>query len=181
MTSSTTNPADLQPVSMELHHEISQFYYLESRTLQERRYPDWLEQFVAEDIHYWMPVYELRLARDKRPEPTPNDAAIFNDDYSELQQRVDRLETGQVWMEDPPSRIRYMITNIEAYQSDKANEFKVYCNLAVYRHRRQMEVTQHLIGREDTLRKTDSGLRIARRKLNIDARVTQDKNLYFFA
>ena len=173
--------ATLTPVSMELHHDICQFYYRESRTLQERRYSDWLEQFVAEDIHYWMPVYELRLARDKRPEPTPDDAAIFNDDYSELKQRVDRMATGQVWMEDPPSRIRYMLTNIEAYQGDKADEFKVYSNLAVYRHRRQMEITQHLIGREDTLRLTSDGLRIARRKLNIDARVTQDKNLYFFA
>lgn len=178
MTSSTTN---LQAVSMELHHEISQFYYLESRTLQERRFPYWLEQFVAEDIHYWMPVYEQRYIRDKRPQPTPDDAAIFNDNYSELKQRVDRLETGQVWMEDPPSKIRYLITNIEAYHSEQADEFQVYCNLAVYRHRRQTEVAQHLIGREDILRKTGSGLRIARRKLNIDARVTQDKNLYFFA
>ncbi len=175
------NPSTLIPVSMELHHEISQFYYREARTLQERRYVDWLEGFVAEDIHYWMPVYELRLIRDKRPEPTPNDAAIYNDDYGELKQRVDRLGTGQVWMEDPPSRIRYMISNIEAYAGEQADEFKVYCNLAVYRHRRQMEITEHHIGREDVLRKTKDGLRIARRKLNIDARVTQDKNLYFFA
>ncbi len=175
------NPTTLIPVSMELHHEISQFYYREARTLQERRYDDWLQQFVAEDIHYWMPVYEMRLLRDKRPEPTPDDAAIFNDDYGELKQRVARMGTGQVWMEDPPSRIRYMISNIEAYQGANRDEFQVYCNLAVYRHRRQTETTRHLLGREDILRNSADGLRIARRKLNIDARVTQDKNLYFFA
>ena len=181
MTAAATDPSSLKPVSMEVHHEISQFYYRESRSLQEGRFNDWIEQFVAEDIHYWMPIYELRLMRDKRPAPTPDDAAIYNDNYEELKQRVDRLGTGQVWMEDPPSRIRYLITNIEAYHCEQSDEFQVYCNLAVYRHRRQIEVTQHLIGREDILRRVDNGFRIARRKLNIDARVTQDKNLYFFA
>ena len=172
---------NITPVSLELHHQISQFYYREARTLQERRYTEWLEQFIAEDIHYWMPICELRLAKDKRPEPTPDDAAIFNDNYDDLKLRVGRLNTGQVWMEDPPSRIRYMIGNIEAYESDKPDELKVYCNLSVYRHRRQSEEAQHRIGREDTLRLTDSDLRIVSRKLLIDARVTQDKNLYFFA
>jgi 3-phenylpropionate/cinnamic acid dioxygenase small subunit len=172
----TTNP-----VSLELHHEISQFYYREARTLQERRHDDWLEQFIAEDIHYWMPIRELRYAKDKRPEPTPDDAAIYNDNYDDLKLRVGRLKTGQVWMEDPPSRIRYMISNIEAYHSDKSDEIITYCNLSVHRHRRQTDETQHRLGREDTLRITDNGLRVARRKLLIDARVTQDKNLYFFA
>lgn len=172
---------DIKPVSLELHHQISQFYYREARTLQDRRYTDWLEQFIAEDIHYWMPICELRLAKDRRSEPTPDDAAIFNDNYDELKLRVGRLETGQVWMEDPPSRIRYMINNIEAFEGEKSDELRVYCNLSIYRHRRQTEETQHRIGREDTLRLTDNGLRVVRRKLLIDARVTQDKNLYFFA
>ena len=71
---------------------------------------------VADDIHLWMPVVEVRFLKDKRPEPTPDDAAIFNDRLADLTQRVERLYTGQVWMEDPPSKIRYFINNVQAFE-----------------------------------------------------------------
>ncbi len=171
---------EMPRVQPDMLHAITQHYYTEARMLQDRLYREWLDQMVARDIHYWMPIYELRLARDKRPEPTPDDAAYYNDNYDELKGRVERLYTGMVWMEDPPSQIRYMISNIEAFHTAKGNEFKTYCNILVLRHRRQMEVYQHALGREDVLRLTDGKFQVARRKLNVDARVVQDKNLYFF-
>lgn len=171
---------NLEPVSQALHHDISQHYYREVRMFQDRQHREWLAELVAPDIHYWMPVYEQRFVRDRRPPPTPNDAAIYNDDYDELKQRVERLYTGQVWMEDPPSNIRYLITNVEAYHTDKPEEFQCYANICVHRHRRQREGTTHFLGREDLLRRTDNGFQVARRKINLDVRVVQDKNLYFF-
>jgi len=167
-----------KPVGMELHHAIVSHYSAEVRMLQNQQYREWFDTVIAEDIHYWMPVYEQRYARDRRPDPTPGDAAIYNDDYAELQQRVDRLLTGQVWMEDPPSRIRYFVTNVEAFEIAPF-EFEVFSNVLVHRNRRQNEVYVHTLGREDKLRKTDSGFKVFSRKLNIDARVVQDKNLYF--
>lgn len=167
-------------VGMEIHHAIISHYTAEARMLQDRQYREWFDTFIAKDIHYWMPVYEQRFVRDRRPEPTPGDAAIYNDDYAELQQRVDRLLTGQVWMEDPPSRIRYFVTNVEAYEV-RPGEFEVYSNVLVHRNRRQSEVYVHTLGREDKLRKTEKGFEVFSRKLILDARVVQDKNLYFFA
>lgn len=167
-------------VPLELHHAITQHYHTEARWLQNGLYSEWLEQMIAPDIHYWMPVYEDRFRRDKRPAPTPDDAAYYNDNYDQLKGRVERLYTGQVWMEDPPSRIRYMISNIEAYHTTQENEFQTYCNILVLRHRRQLETYQHALGREDLLRLEDGKFKTARRKITLDARVVQDKNLYFF-
>ena len=168
-------------VSHDVLHEIEQHYYLEARLLQNESYQYWLDNCVAKDVHYWLPVFEERLRRDKRPEPTPDDAAVFNDDYDMLKMRIERLGTGQVWMEDPPSRIRYLISNVEAYETEAAGEFAVYCNFAIHRHRRQNEHYVHIGGREDILRRSATGFVLARRKIILDARVVHDKNLYFFA
>ena len=65
--------------------------------------------------------------------------------------------------------------------TDRADEFEVYCNFVIHRHRRQDERSVHVGGREDVLRSTASGYQLVRRKINLDARVVQDKNLYFFA
>jgi 3-phenylpropionate/cinnamic acid dioxygenase small subunit len=170
-----------QRVSAELQHQIEQHYYTEARLLQSGQYREWLENLVALDIHYWMPVFEQRFRKDKRPAPTPNDAAIYNDDYAMLKMRVDRLYTGQVWMEDPPSRIRYNISNVEAYHAETPDELKVYSNITIQRHRRQTEHATHTGGREDLLRQHGTSFKLARRKIDLDARVVQDKNLYFFA
>ena len=79
-------PSDTQPVAAseasatrvtaELQHLIEQHYYTEARMLQNGHFREWLEQLVARDIHYWLPVYEQRFRRDKRPPPTPDDAAV---------------------------------------------------------------------------------------------------------
>lgn len=168
-----------EPVSMETHHAILSHYHAEARLLQNRQYREWLDLAIAEDIHYWMPVFEQRFARDRRPPPTPDDAAIYNDNHAELKQRVERMYTGQVWMEDPPSRIRYFVTNAEAFETGP-DEFEVFSNVLVHRNRRQTETYVHTLGREDMMRKTARGFEVFRRKIILDARVVQDKNLYFF-
>jgi len=167
-------------VSMQLHYDVTQHYYQEATLLQNGDFSAWLESMVARDIHYWMPVVERRYVKDKRQEPTPNDMAIFNDDYDEVKQRVDRLGTGTVWMENPPSSIRYLITNVEAFHTDKADEFVVLSNFAIIRNRAQLEHSEHVGCRRDVLRKVDNGYQLARRKITLDARVTEDKNLYIF-
>lgn len=167
-------------VSMQLHYDLSQHYYQEASLLQDGEYQTWFETMVAKDIHYWMPVVERRYAKDKRPAPTPDDMAIYNDDYDEMKQRVGRLATGAVWMEDPMSSVRYLLTNIQAFHTEKQDEFVVLSNFATIRHRGQLERSEHVGGRQDLVRRMDSGFQLARRKVTLDARVTEDKNLYIF-
>lgn len=170
-----------RPVDPALHHEVSQFYFREARVLGNRQPRVWLESMVDANIHYWLPIFEDRFAKDQRPQPTPNEPAVYNDNYKDLENRVARLETGLVWMEDPPSRLRVLVNNIEAYHTGRADLIATFCNVHIYRNRRQREETNHFYGREDVLRRAADGrLRLLRRKITLDQRVVLDKNLYFF-
>ncbi|MEL0082078.1 MAG: 3-phenylpropionate/cinnamic acid dioxygenase subunit beta [Gammaproteobacteria bacterium] len=168
------------PVSMELAYQVEQFYFREARLMNQRKQRQWLETMVHEDVHYWLPITEVRMARDKRPAPTPEDGAIYNDNYGDLDDRIKRLETGLVWMEDPPSKIRHLISNVEVYEADQPDQLCVYSNFHIYRNRRQRDETNLIGGREDVLLREQDGFKILKRKINLDMRVVLDKNLYFF-
>jgi len=125
--------------------------------------------------HRQIPVV-LRGATD----PGPDDMAIYSDDYSEIKQRVDRMYTGTVWMEDPASGIKYLLTNVEAFHTEQQDLFKVSSNVAYIPHRQLNERAEHVGAREDVSRKVGDKFQPVRRKITLDARVTVDKNLYFF-
>ncbi len=168
-------------VSAQVEREIQHFYYWEARLQHLGEHRAWLETLVDREVHYWMPVFEVRFRKDRRPGPTPDDPAIYNDGYDDLDHRIRRLESGMVWMEDPPTRIRFFVTNIEAFEADSPNCYQVFSNVHVYRNRRQREETITVGGREDVLRRAADGqLRIYRRKIVLDQRVVLDKNLNFF-
>lgn len=169
-----------QLASLELAYEVEQFYYLEARLMNQRRHREWLETMIHPDIHYWLPIIENRFLNDKRPAPTPDDGGIFNDDYAALDQRVRRLETGLVWMEDPPSRLRHLITNVEVHHTDDPNRYEVFSNFHIYRNRRERDETNLIGGREDLLQREHGALKILKRKIILDMRVVLDKNLYLF-
>ena len=170
-----------RPVDLALHHEVSRLYFREARLLNNRQPRVWLETMVDPDVHYWLPILEDRFSKDQRPAPTPDEPAVYNDNYQDLDHRIARLETGLVWMEDPPSRLRYLVSNVEAYHTADAQLIATFCSVHVYRNRRQREETNHFYGREDVLRRgADGRLRLLRRKVVLDQRVVLDKNLYFF-
>ena len=170
----------MQPVSLEELKTIEQTLFREARFLNQREPRQWLETLVHPDIHYWLPIEEDRYRNDKRPPPSPDEPGIYNDRYRDLDERVRRLETGLVWMEDPPSRIRYLITNIEAYQGETPDNYQVYSNFFIYRNRRQRDETMLVGGRDDTWVRDGNGLKLLRRRIHLDQRVVLDKNLYIF-
>ncbi len=108
-----------------LLREVEQFLYREARLLDSRRFREWLELFT-DDIRYWMAsrtnrypkhskaISILDPARYVEDDITAEDElAILDEDKGTLKARVDRLDTGMAWAEDPPSRTRHMIANIE--------------------------------------------------------------------
>jgi 3-phenylpropionate/cinnamic acid dioxygenase small subunit len=166
-------------VSLEMFHAIEQFYYREARLFAEKRYREWLDTMVDNNIHYWLPIFEERYRADRK-QPPQFPPAIYDDNYADLDERIKRLETNLVWMEDPPSRIRHVISNVEAYHGDNEGEFVVYSNFLVCRNRREREQTMMVGAREDRLRQADSSFKLARRKIMLQQRVIQDTNLYYF-
>ena len=176
----------------EIVREVEQFLYREARLLDERRFREWLELFT-DDIYYWMGGRTNRYPRSSKaiailsPNRYVEDDQTREDELSLLEEnkqtlagRVARLETGMAWAEDPPSRTRHLITNIEVAPGDTASELKVYSNFIVYRSRAASEEDFYVGGRQDVLRRVDGSWRIARRKLTLDQNVLSAKNISIF-
>jgi 3-phenylpropionate/cinnamic acid dioxygenase small subunit len=176
----------------EVIREVEQFLYREARLLDERRFHAWLELFT-DDVRYWMPgrsnrypkvskaIVILDPDRYSEEELTREDElAILDETKETLGRRIARLDTGMAWAEDPPSRTRHLLSNIEVEPGDAASELKVYSNFMVYRSRSETEQDFYVGGRQDVLRQVDDVWKIARRKIILDQNVLLAKNVSIF-
>jgi 3-phenylpropionate/cinnamic acid dioxygenase small subunit len=175
-----------------LIREVEQFLYREARLLDERRFHDWL-QLLTDDIHYWMGNRTNRYPKsskaiaildpdryDEDDRTKEDELAILDEDKSTLSARVARLDTGMAWAEDPPSRTRHLITNIEVEPGHVEAELEVYSNFIVYRSRSETEQDFYVGARRDVLRRVDGAWKIARRKITLDQNVLLAKNVSIF-
>jgi 3-phenylpropionate/cinnamic acid dioxygenase small subunit len=172
--------------------EVEQFLYREARLLDARRFHEWLELFT-DDVRYWMASRTNRYPKTSKaisildPDRYGEDdvgredeLAILDETKATLAGRVARLDTGMAWAEDPPSRTRHMIANIEVEPGDSADEFRVYSNFIVYRSRAETEQDFYVGAREDLLRRVEGGWKIVHRKLILDQNVLLAKNVSIF-
>jgi len=161
---------------MQLRFEVEEFLYHEAELLDSRRLDDWLE-LLTDDIHYWMPIRRTTQAKEVQLEFTkPGGMAFFDDDKELLSLRVQRLAVGRAWAEDPPSRTRHMITNIQVIDA-VADEITVHCNFQLYRTRLNSEEDSWIGRREDVLRRTDGELKLARRHVYLEQTVILSQNM----
>ncbi|GAA1852633.1 3-phenylpropionate/cinnamic acid dioxygenase subunit beta [Pseudonocardia ailaonensis] len=162
-----------------LQHEVEQFYFHESGLLDEHRYAEWIALFT-DDTHYFMPLRRTVPRRQLHREFTkPGEMAFFDETKELLATRVEKLNTGTAWAEDPPSRTRHLITNIRIAEQN-GGELVVQSNFMLYRTRLKSDVDVWVGRRDDTLRRTSDGLAIARRFIYLDQTVLQSANLSNF-
>lgn len=172
--------------------EVEQFLYREARMLDERRFHEWLLLFT-DDVRYWMPLRANRypkrskaikiMDRDRYVEDElsrEDELALLDENKETLAGRIACMDTGMAWAEDPPSRTRHVITNIEAEPGDAPSELRVYSNFIVYRSRAETERETMFGARQDLLRRVDGALKIARRKVIVDQSVMLSKNVSIF-
>jgi 3-phenylpropionate/cinnamic acid dioxygenase small subunit len=171
--------------------EVERLYYREARLLDERRFREWLDLFT-EDVRYWMVTRADRYPKESKavaaldPARAEADAddddalAILDESKATLAGRVARLETGMAWAEDPPSRTRHLIANIEVEPGAAAAELTACSNFMVYRSRAETEQDIYVGARRDLLRRMDGVWKIARRKLTLDQNVLLAKNVSIF-
>jgi len=163
-----------------LHREIEHFLFHEARLLDDRRFHEWVELFT-DDARYWMPVRGDRSGKTPASEfAKENELAFFDETKETLRQRARKLDTGMAWAEEPPSRTRHLVTNIEAYEMDGPARLKVYCNFIVYRTRLETKEDLFVGRREDLLRKEKNFWKIAHRKIFLDQTVLFADNLSIF-
>jgi 3-phenylpropionate/cinnamic acid dioxygenase small subunit len=176
----------------DLIREVEQFLYREARLLDERRFHDWL-QLLTDDIRYWMANRTNRYPKSSKAiailDPARYDEddlaredelAVLDEDKSTLDARVARLDTGMAWAEDPPSRTRHLIGNIEVELGDTEAELKVYSNFIVYRSRAETEQDFYVGARRDVLRRVEGTWKLASRKITLDQNVLLAKNVSIF-
>ncbi len=176
-------PPTGQPVALTqqqaLWLELMPFYIREAWLLDERRFKEWLEIFT-DDILYFMPRRKNVPRREAHRELTPlGDLAILEEDKRYLEMRVARLDTGMAWAEDPPSRTRHLVGNLETMPLENS---EVQAKTAFLVCRSHLETDHQLLSgcREDVLRKVDGAWKVARRTIVLDANVLLDKNLSVF-
>jgi 3-phenylpropionate/cinnamic acid dioxygenase small subunit len=159
--------------------ELMQFYIREAWLLDERKLKDWLDLFT-DDVLYFMPRRKNVPRREAHRELTPlGDLAILEEDKRYLEMRVARLDTGMAWAEDPPSRTRHLIGNLEAAPLENG-EAEARTAFLVYRS--HLETDHQLLSgcRDDVLRKVNGAWKVRRRTIVLDANVLLDKNLSVF-
>lgn len=87
--------------------EVKRLLFLESRLLDNRNYEKWLDVFAPELI-YWVPM----MYEPGNPKKEPS---IYLDDRRRLGDRVGSILTGSLHAQDPPSRTRRMLSNLEQW------------------------------------------------------------------
>ena len=168
--------------------EVEQLLYREARLLDERRFYDWLDLFTG-DVRYRMisrnnrypgsskAISRLAPARRRETGAEEDELAILDETKATLRARIARLDTGMAWAEDPPSRTRHLITNIEIEPGDSTSEIRGFSNFMVYRSRGETEEDFYVGARQDLLRRVEGALKIADRKIVLDQNVLLAKNV----
>ncbi|HXF33283.1 MAG TPA: 3-phenylpropionate/cinnamic acid dioxygenase subunit beta [Candidatus Acidoferrales bacterium] len=184
MNSTTELKRDLH--YYELKARIEDFLYDEAEMLDERRFSDWLD-VLADDLVYVMPIRRnVKYGEHAAHENTRagRDICWFDEDKWTLSKRVEQLQTGIHWAEEPLSRVCHIVTNVQLVEArpsvEDVREAVVRSRFLIYQNRVETE-TYFLVGkRTDVLRKDGELWKIARREIILDQNVLLSKNLTVF-
>ncbi len=139
--------------------ELSRFdaedlLYAEARLLDERRYAEWLAMLTA-DASYWIPQ------NGEGGDPS-HEISIVYDDAARLKDRVARLGTGMAHAQNPPSKTRRLISNVQIVETEE-NRAIISSVFLMYELRRGRE--RIFAGRyEHRMRYENGGWKIATKK-----------------
>ncbi|MDA0798770.1 MAG: 3-phenylpropionate/cinnamic acid dioxygenase subunit beta [Chloroflexi bacterium] len=177
----TTNATDAAIERLLFEREIEKFLYREAELLDDRRYNDWIE-LIAEDIHYHMPVRRNVKFGEQHRENSDSESEIswFDEGKRTLAGRVRQINTGLHWAEEPFSRVRHLITNIQVGDLD-GDEVPVRSNFYCWSNRLRDEVNVFVGTRQDVLRRDpETGFKIAKRLILLDQNVLLSKVITTF-
>ncbi len=105
------------------------------------------------------------------------EVSIIYDDMARLSDRVWRLQSGMAWAQQPPSRTRRLITNVEVLDGPDRG-LTVHSNFVIIEVRRGKQAVHgghyehHLVG-------ADGGWRIALKKVDLVSNDLPQENLAF--
>lgn len=138
-----------------LRADVEQFLYQEADLLDDWKLEEWVALF-ADDGAYVVPVPE-------EPDSSPTDTiSLVADDMPRLRSRVRQLLGRAAWAENPRSKTRRLITNVQV-RPGEGDELIASANFML--HRARNERIDVYVGRyEYRLAREAAGFRIRHRK-----------------
>jgi 3-phenylpropionate/cinnamic acid dioxygenase small subunit len=131
---------------------VEAFLFREARLADESRYDEWLALWT-EDLTYWVPANADEYDPDEH-------VSILYDNRERLQDRIARLKSGGAWSQEPQSRMRRLVSNIEIEPADRPDERIVISNFVLGELRRGRDAA-YFAQQKHRLRQTAGGLRMA--------------------
>lgn len=157
--------------------EAERWLYREARLLDTEQFDSWLNELVHPDIRYLIESREQRYRKERRYQPG-NAVPVYDDNFAFLKTRVDQFTSGMYWRMDPPEHYRRLVTNIEAFSTDRDDELAVRSNCLATRTRRVYEIDTFIYCREDRLRfSPEIGWQLILRHIDLDERCVSGRNM----
>ena len=159
MSNTTTSDLSWQPQDQALRQEIESFLFYDAQLLDEWRLEEW-SNHLNEEVRYLVPPMD-------RPDVDYHDSLyLISDDYLTLKSRISQLMGRNAWVENPLSRTRRLITNIQAVDAGN-DEIHVKANFSIWRFHQDLSFAY--VGHyEHVLVRQDGGLKFKVRKSILD-------------
>jgi 3-phenylpropionate/cinnamic acid dioxygenase small subunit len=142
-------------LDLDLLKEVEQFIFCEARLQDELQYDEW-EALWTDDAVYWVP------ANGDDIDPAKQMSIVF-DNRSRISTRIKQLHTGKRHSQNPPSRLRRLISNVEL-RGEHDGDVLAGANFLIYESR-ERGVTLWAGRSEYRLRRADDGWRMAGKKV----------------
>ena len=141
------------------HRAVVEFIYREARLADEARYAEWLALWTDDGV-YWVPA-----TTDPGADPDKHISHIY-DNRGRIETRVKLLQTGHRYSQEPASRMRRLVSNIETALAGDG-ELVVESNFVLAELAIQAKHEMHWwVGRTThRLRRVGGGLRMCRKKV----------------
>ena len=161
-----------------LQFEVEQFLYSEAKLLDDRCFDEWID-LLTDDIHYWMPIRRTTTRNQTDLEFTSiGGMALFDDNLDFLKMRVAKLAASNAWAEEPPSRTRHTVSNVQIVDIEENGRIVVACNFQLYRTRLESEEDSWIGCRKDWLERSVNGaFMLARRHIFLDQTTILAQNM----
>jgi len=165
------------PAGHALYNEVLDFLYDEAEILDNLRLGEWV-QLLTKDIEYNAPLRHTRSAAEFSKTYSRN-VQHLHENYGSLLMRVRRItDTKSAWGEDPPSRIKRLVTNVRVFRIDNSDDLKVESYVLLTRNRFDFDYFDLIpCVRHDVLRRESGMLKLARREVLLDQVVIGTPNL----
>ncbi|GAB3101727.1 3-phenylpropionate/cinnamic acid dioxygenase subunit beta [Aestuariicella hydrocarbonica] len=166
-------------IGSELYNLVLGFYYSEAQLLDNLRFKEWGDT-LAEDLKYSVPLRQTRLVKEQESSVIHSMRHMY-DDYRSIMGRVMRLSGESAWAEDPASRVRRFVSNVQVYATTKPDELCVVSYLLITRNRFDDDHFDLIpCERRDLLRVSGDSFKLANREVILDQVLLGTPNLAIF-